>query len=564
MASIINTNIGSLTAQRNLSMSQSTLATAMQRLSSGLRINSAKDDAAGLAISDRFTTQIRGLNQAARNANDGISLSQTAEGALGEITSNLQRIRELAVQSANSTNSASDRAALDQEVQQRIAEIDRVSSQTSFNGQKILDGTFGSATFQVGANVGETISVGLDTSMKADSIGAYVSVAGANAIGNTLTTVTGTDGTAKNAVSANVTAAGANAYGTDPATAYKGVSSTAFSGSNFSLNGTNILNSANYAGTVAPTYQSADSAYAKAAAINATGVAGVSATATTSLAFGTSGGTAANGTDFLALTAAAGTVGSVGYTLSINGTAVLTYTAADAVTTSSAATTTAGLSIDEAVASINDYSKTTGVVASKDANNNLSLVAADGRNIAISEAITGLDVTGTAATELATVATSFSALTQTAATAAASVTQAQTYRGQITLDSSADITVGGTQTLAGIASTTTSIAATSNLTSQSVDTVANANKTIKSMDAALTSVSTLRSTFGAIQNRFDSVIANLGTTAENLSASRSRVQDADFAAETAALSRSQILQQAGTAMVAQANQLPQGVLALLR
>ncbi|NCO15114.1 MAG: hypothetical protein GW898_12225, partial [Thiomicrospira sp.] len=171
MASVINTNISSLTAQRNLMMSQASLATSMQRLSSGLRINSAKDDAAGLAISERFTTQIRGLNQAARNANDGISLSQTAEGALGEITSNLQRIRELAVQSANSTNSASDRLALDAEVQQRLAEIDRVSTQTSFNGQKILDGTFGNAAFQVGANVGDTISVNLSTSMRTTAIG---------------------------------------------------------------------------------------------------------------------------------------------------------------------------------------------------------------------------------------------------------------------------------------------------------------------------------------------------------------------------------------------------------
>jgi len=171
MASVINTNIGSLTAQRNLSMSQASLATSMQRLSSGLRINSAKDDAAGLAISERFTTQIRGLNQAARNANDGISLSQTAEGALGEIASNLQRIRELAVQSANSTNSASDRVALDQEVQQRLAEIDRVATQSSFNGQKILDGTFGSATFQVGANVGDTIGISLSTSMRGTAIG---------------------------------------------------------------------------------------------------------------------------------------------------------------------------------------------------------------------------------------------------------------------------------------------------------------------------------------------------------------------------------------------------------
>ena len=160
MAQVINTNVLSLNAQRNLQTSGSQLATALQRLSSGLRINSAKDDAAGLAISNRFTTQINGLNIAARNANDGISLAQTAESALGELTNNLQRIRELAVQSANASNSSSDRAALDQEVQQRLAEIDRITTQTSFNGQKVLDGTFGTATFQVGANVGETISVG--------------------------------------------------------------------------------------------------------------------------------------------------------------------------------------------------------------------------------------------------------------------------------------------------------------------------------------------------------------------------------------------------------------------
>ena len=166
MAQVINTNVLSLNAQRNLTTSQSSLATALQRLSSGLRINSAKDDAAGLAISDRFTTQIRGLNQAVRNSSDGISLAQTTESALGELTNNLQRIREIAVQSANASNSASDRAALDQEVQQRLAEVERIATQTAFNGQKVLNGTFGSATFQVGANVGETITVGLSTSMR--------------------------------------------------------------------------------------------------------------------------------------------------------------------------------------------------------------------------------------------------------------------------------------------------------------------------------------------------------------------------------------------------------------
>jgi flagellin len=156
---VINTNMLSLNAQRNLSTSQTSLATALQRLSSGLRINSAKDDAAGLAISERFTAQIRGLNQAVRNANDGISLAQTAEGALAEVTNNLQRIRELAVQSANATNSASDRASLQAEVDQLIEEIDRVAGQTSFNGTALLDGSFTSAVFQVGANEGETITV---------------------------------------------------------------------------------------------------------------------------------------------------------------------------------------------------------------------------------------------------------------------------------------------------------------------------------------------------------------------------------------------------------------------
>ena len=173
MPQVINTNIASLNAQRNLTRSQGMLSTSLQRLSSGLRINSAKDDAAGLAISERFTAQIRGLNQAARNANDGISLAQTGEGALAEVTNNLQRIRELAVQSANATNSASDRAALQQEVDQLVAEIDRVATQTNFNGVKLLDGTFASQIFQVGANVGETITVSGLSSARTSSLGQF-------------------------------------------------------------------------------------------------------------------------------------------------------------------------------------------------------------------------------------------------------------------------------------------------------------------------------------------------------------------------------------------------------
>jgi len=183
MTSVINTNVASLNAQRNLTSSQTALATSLQRLSSGLRINSAKDDAAGLAISSRMTSQINGINQAVRNSNDGISLAQTGDSALSEATNNLQRIRELAVQSANSTNSAADRLAIDQEVQQRLAEIDRSASQTSFNGQRLLDGSFGSASFQIGANAGETISVGLNTSIRLSNLGAIASTTSAT-LGN--------------------------------------------------------------------------------------------------------------------------------------------------------------------------------------------------------------------------------------------------------------------------------------------------------------------------------------------------------------------------------------------
>lgn len=190
MPQIINTNIASLNAQRNLNASQSDANTALERLSSGLRINSAKDDAAGLAISTRFESQISGLNVAQRNANDGISLAQTTEGALNEVVSNLQRIRELAIQSANATNSQSDREALDAEVQQRVDEITRIANQTTFNGLKVLDGSFGIASFQVGANSGDTISINLTSGARASDIGA---IATASALGVDFTDPNGVD-----------------------------------------------------------------------------------------------------------------------------------------------------------------------------------------------------------------------------------------------------------------------------------------------------------------------------------------------------------------------------------
>ncbi len=334
MPVVINTNVLSLNAQRNLSRSDSTLATALQRLSSGLRINSAKDDAAGLAIANRFTTQIRGLNQAVRNANDGISLAQTAESALEELTNNLQRIRELAVQSANATNSASDRAALDQEVQQRLAEINRIASQTSFNGQKVLDGSFGAAQFQVGANVGETIGVNLTTGVRADQIGQI-----ATSTGTAVTSSALTDGGLTLAVG----------------------------------QGAAVAVGASTAGTQAG--QAADSAYAKVNAIAAAGVAGLTATATN----------ASSGT--FSTVSSAGGLST--YNLTINGIAI--YAGTDNVANG------ASLTAADVAAQVNLFSAQTGVSASV-SGTTFTLTAADGRNVVVAETIangTGGTVSGT-------------------------------------------------------------------------------------------------------------------------------------------------------------------------
>lgn len=500
MAQVINTNVASLNAQRNLNMSQSSLATSLQRLSSGLRINSAKDDAAGLAISERFTTQIRGLNQATRNANDGISLAQTGEGALAEITSNLQRIRELAVQSANATNSASDRAALDLEVQQRIAEIDRTATQTSFNGQKILDGSFGNASFQVGANVGETISVGLSTSMRSSAIGQFAT--GTSSAEVTIAALTGS---------------GTIAVGT----------------------GTAVTIGASVAGTA--NGQSVGSAYAKANAINAAGVSGLSATASTNV-------------QFAAASVVGASAGSA-YQLTINGQDIFSGTLG--------ATTITGQQIAD---KINSFQSTTGVSASL-TGTALRLTAADGRDIAIGQTATGAPGGVSAGTGAALNGVTFyDGQIGTAAEATNnSVTIAAVNGGRLTLNANESIAITGDGAIMGFASAGITIAKDTKTISQAnVLTVTAANTTINRIDSALAAVSSLRSTFGAIQNRFESTISNLQATSENLSASRSRIQDADFASETANLTRAQILQQSGIAMLGQANALPNNVLSLLR
>jgi flagellin len=482
MALVINTNVMSLNAQRNLSTSGSQLATSLQRLSSGLRINSAKDDAAGLAISSRMTTQINGLTQAVRNANDGISLAQTTESALQEVTNNLQRIRELAVQSANATNSDSDRAALDQEVQQRLAEVNRIATQTSFNGRKVLDGSFGNATFQVGANVGETISVGLDSSVKTSDIGAIASATGSV----DLSTVFTTGGTA--AVAAEWTTAAMN---TDLS-----------GGISFTVGGQAVTLNTDYSGD-------ADASNV-AAAIDA------QLDATVSVSF--------SGTSVIFTAATAGAAGDAD--VAVAGT--------DAATVGGSATTAGA----DAVA---------GTAAP------LTLAAAD-LTIQVGSG-TAVDLAGTydTAEDLA------EAINASVSGVNASIDDS----GQLVLSGSEDFTIGGAEaTTLGL--TAGAVAASGDLTAVNVLDVASANDAIMRIDASLTSVSTLRSTLGAIQNRFDSTINSLQAVSENLAASRSRIQDTDFAAETAALTRAQILQQAGTAMVAQANSVPQNVLSLLR
>ena len=478
--SVINTNISSLTAQRNLGMSQSSLSTSMQRLSSGLRINSAKDDAAGLAISDRMTSQIRGSNQAARNANDGISLAQTAEGDLNQISSNLQRMRELAVQSANATNSSSDRAALDNEVQALSSEIDRVAQNSSFNGTKLLDGSFVAQKFQVGANgtASDTVTVSNISSARTSSLGGSGT--------STATTLTGGAATAAPLLAGQLTLNG------------------------FQIGAANVGSAPG---------QSAASAYSKAAAINAVSAqSGVTATAQPTTV---TGGVA---TTFGGVTS--------GATTTINGIVIGDI---------AVGTDAIGQGANTAAA-INLKSSQTGVTATADNTGKVTLTAADGRDIAVGAGLTA---------------------------AATGLTPATT-NGTIKLDTAnaAGIVVsGGTPANAGLTAGTTAPTTTltvNSISSINVLTAAGATNALSAIDGALSTVSSARASLGAIQNRFSSVVASLQTTSENLSASRSRIQDADFAAETANLSRAQVLQQAGTAMVAQANQLPQGVLALLR
>jgi len=542
MPQVINTNIASLNAQRNLNTTQAEANTALERLSSGLRINSAKDDAAGLAISERFTSQITGLNQSIRNANDGISLAQVAEGALGESANALQRIRELAVQSANATNSGSDRAALQAEVAQLIEEVDRIASETQFNGLNVLDGSYITQQFQVGANANQTIGISIDGA-KANQIGSVVDETGEVARTGAFGTPTVTNGTTPAAQT-----------GVD---SFNGVSGTA-TGGDVLINGKLVRNSNDFAGTL--NGQTGESAYAKAAAINGSGIDGVSALAKTEKTFA---GTGTNNDQLVNFNDPANEGDTAGYTLSVNGTVVF-QTSLDSGDS---------VSLDDAVASINDFSSKTGVRASINANGDMALLAEDGRNISLTEdiSITEGDTTNTeAAGDVSEVISVFQDGFAQTVDSDASYQNTYQYRGELSLQSLNNVTITSNSTgvdapdILGFDQTLIALEKSENVATVDISTVEGANKAILAMDSALQSINSIRADLGAVQNRFETTIANLSTTTENLSAARSRIRDADFAAESAELARTQVLQQAGLSVLAQANARPQQVLQLLQ
>jgi flagellin len=496
--SVINTNISALAAQASLRKTGINSATSMERLSTGVRINSAKDDAAGLAISTRMTANIRGMAAAIRNSNDGISLTQTAEGSLSAIQDNLQRIRELAVQSANSGNSDSDRKSLNLEAQQMITEIDRVAANSAFNGSKLLDGTFKDQSFQVGS--------GNETT---DRISISIGNAKASALGVVGATT-----------------------GTSSATVASGVTSTALAAGDLAINGFAI--SATSTDGVSSAY-SETSAIAKANSINASSsLTGVTAKAeATTQSFTIATGTAASGS------VSAGA-------LLINGVDI------GALSTITTATDTSSDRVSQLVAAINAKTSQTGVSAANGGTgllNKLVLTASDGRNI----------------TTTSSGASGLGSITSTTAFAKITLTS---QKGTATADITGSTAAG--KLAMGFAATDTSQALTaSTVTGQTVSSVdlstqANSQKALSILDAAIDTVTNSRANLGAYQNRFEAAISNLETTSTNLQASRSRILDTDYAKETTQLAKSQIVQQAATAMLAQANQSSQSVLALLK
>lgn len=492
MALTVNTNIASINTQRNLSSSSNALATSLERLSTGSRINSAKDDAAGLQIANRLTSQINGLGVAVRNANDGISLAQTAEGALQQSTNIMQRMRDLSLQSANGSNSTTERQALNQEIGQLKEELNRIADTTTFGGQKLLNGDFGTKLFQVGSQANETIGVSIN-SASAREVGANRHDLGGSTLGSVIANAT--------LPPASVASAG----------------------------GLTITGSAGTAVTGAITAGSAADA---ASTINlATGKTGVTADART-------------GVELSGLSAG----GTVSFSLQGDGTSPAAISAVIADPTDMRALATA----------INAESAKTGISATLTTNNSkIELINEKGEDIVFTDFAHSTDdaTLGLKKMDYDGVVSGSAFNLVGGAANNARVT------GNIRMDSSSTFQVtAGDGTLAAEGSNLSKLAAVQDV---DISTASGAQNAISVIDAAIAGIDRNRAELGAVQNRFENTISNLQSISENVSAARGRIQDTDFAAETANLAKNQILQQAGTSILAQANQLPQAVLSLL-
>ncbi len=562
MSLVLNTNIDALIAQNSLTSSGSQLSTALQQLSSGLRINTAADDAAGYAIAQGMTSQINGLNQAAQNANDGVSLAQTASGAMQEITNDLQSMRDLAVESLNASNSATDRTDLNAQFTQLMNDINSVSAQTQFNGVNLLDGSFQGATFQVGANAGQSITIGAISNASASSIGNYYTGAGAVA-GASVQTASGS----------TLYTSGAATLGVYSATNLAGASdlNTAVDGSTVTLNvnvdGTNYQTSA-----ITLTGNSATDLKSIAAAVNQ--------------ALSPAGGLVAtvNGSGIqISGTAAAGTGHIVNFS-------VASATSAAGTSVTAGANTLKDLGVDSADvvgtyytgATAPSYAATGSSAASSTASTS---PGTDTYSVTITGAGAGtysagaIAMTGTAATDLAAVVAGLNANASFtgagfSASAVGGKLQISSSKGAFTVASesnsgSGTFTAGfssvASTSVAGTPGTTAVAPASTNyLSSLNVTTVDNSNLTLISIDNALQQLATSSADLGAYQNRFQAAITGLNTDSTNLSAAKSSIVDANYAQATSDLSKAQILQQACTAMVAQANLIPQNILTLLQ
>ncbi len=493
MALTVNTNVASLNTQRNLNSSSKGLDTSLQRLSTGFRINSAKDDAAGLQISNRLTSQINGLNVATRNSNDGISLAQTAEGALQQSTGILQRIRDLSLQSANGSNGATERAALQGEVSQLQQELNRISETTSFGGRKILDGSFGSQAFQVGANAYETISVSIG-SAATDRIGI-----------NRVTTSGG----------------GAAAVGSGT---YSATSGSAYTSGSFTIN------SKLSDGDITISSAASGSASEVARAVNAK-------------------------SDETGVTANARTVaelsGITSGTISFNLAGVTSASVSgDAASVSAVVTDTSDLS---ALAdAINRETGKTGISAVSKGSK-IELVSSSGAAIKISDYSAG---SGSASLQ----AKNFDGTANVGVSGSIAASGGGgRVDGQVQLEAADAFQVKGTTAALGAPG----FSSLDSVKDIDISTSTGAQDALGIINGAISNIDSQRAQLGAVQNRFENTISNLQNISENSSAARSRIRDTDFAAETSELTKNQILQQAGTAILAQANQLPQAVLSLL-